>query len=576
MLRFPIRALAGSLVAGAMLAVPGCAIPEAFRNTAKTDRAEEAAGTVVDQRSELVETLLETTPDVPPETPIEVPVAVSQGPAVALSAWSQATPSSALPAPVVIDEPVGINGSSVATVAEAGLAPVDGDADLSQAAEVQAIEPAAQSINLGSALAMTAGQNPEVNFARQRIVEAFAQLQAADAMWLPSIRAGGNYNKHEGRIQDVAGQIIETSRGSVYTGLGSQAVGAASPAVPGLLMNFHFSDAIFEPRVASQTVAARRQASRAVTNDLLMETAIAYVDLLEAMQTKAVIEQTLDNADSLARLTTDFAEAGQGLRADADRANVELSFRNIESRRADEVIRVASVRLSRLLHADAAVTLLPVEPALVPIDLVTLNAPVSSMVSMGLLTRPELAEAKHLVRAAIERYQREKYAPFVPSVLLGMSYGGNGGGIGGDIDNFGDRLDVDAAAWWEIRNLGYGEHAARTAACSRLEQAKWQQIRTMDQVAAEVAQAYAEVSARREQIILAQSAIMAADDSYRRNSERIRDGQGLPIEVLQAIQALDSARQQYIRIIADYNRSQFRLQRALGWPVEAADLSTAS
>ena len=76
-------------------------------------------------------------------------------------------------------------------------------------------------------------------------------------MWLPSIRAGANYNKHEGRIQDVAGQIIDTSRGSVYTGLGSQAVGASSPAVPGLLLNFHLRDAIFQPRIAGQTVAAR-------------------------------------------------------------------------------------------------------------------------------------------------------------------------------------------------------------------------------------------------------------------------------------------------------------------------------
>ena len=270
-------------------------------------------------------------------------------------------------------------------------------------------------------------------------------------------------------------------------------------------------------------------------------------------------------------MTTDFAEAGQGLRADADRAGVELSFRQIDIRRADEDIRVASVRLSRLLHADPAVTLEPVEPLLVPIEMVQLDASVSSMVSMGLLARPELAESKHLVRAAIERYDREKYAPFVPSVLLGMSYGGNGGGVGGDVENFGDRMDFDAAAWWEVRNLGHGERAARNLACSRVEQAKWQQVRTMDQVAAEVAEAYAEVSARREQISIAQSAITAADDSYRRNSERIRDGQGLPIEVLQSIQALDEARRQYVRIIADYNRSQFRLQRALGWPIESND-----
>ena len=63
----------------------------------------------------------------------------------------------------------------------------------------------------------------------------------------------------------------------------------------------------------------------------------------------------------------------------------------------------------------------------------------------------------------------------------------------------------------------------------------------MDQVAAEVAEAYAQVVSRREQITLAQSGITAAQDSYRRNSERVQGALGLPIEALQSIQALDSA-----------------------------------
>jgi outer membrane protein TolC len=49
--------------------------------------------------------------------------------------------------------------------------------------------------------------------------------------------------------------------------------------------------------------------------------------------------------------------------------------------------------------------------------------------------------------------------------------------------------------------------------------------------------------------------------------ERIRAGAGLPIEVLQAIQALDQARREYLRAVADHNEAQFRLHRALGWPI---------
>lgn len=62
-------------------------------------------------------------------------------------------------------------------------------------------------IDLSSALRLAAGQNPQIGYAQQRIQEANANVQSADRMWLPSMRIGGNYHKHEGRIQDVAGTI---------------------------------------------------------------------------------------------------------------------------------------------------------------------------------------------------------------------------------------------------------------------------------------------------------------------------------------------------------------------------------
>jgi outer membrane protein TolC len=148
-----------------------------------------------------------------------------------------------------------------------------------------------------------------------------------------------------------------------------------------------------------------------------------------------------------------------------------------------------------------------------------------------------------------------------------LSYGGNGGGLGSDIENFGDRMDFDAVAFWEVRNLGLGERRARDDAMSRVELARLRQVQVLDQVASDVAEAYAQVTERKAQIDLAETGVRAAQESHRRNTERILEGQGLPIETLQSIQALDQSRRQYLRAIADYNRAQFRLQRALGWPV---------
>jgi outer membrane protein TolC len=368
-------------------------------------------------------------------------------------------------------------------------------------------------------------------------------------------------------MQDVEGNIQEISRGSIYSGLGAQAVGAGSPAVPGLLVNFHFRDAIFQPRIAERTLAARREAGQAALQDLLSETAVAYINLLESVQNRAIGIETTANLQALSDLTASYSRTGAGLASDADRVRTELLLQQIEGRRAEENVQVASARLMQLLSQDPTLAIEPQEASLAPLEIVRQDLSLAELVATGLVNRPELAESRFLAAAAVERLRRERAAPLVPSVLLGVSYGTNVGGVGGTMDNFGDRLDLDAVAWWEIRNFGFGEHAARDVAQSQLAQARWQQARLLDQVASEVVQSHAQVAIRQTQIALAQQGITAAGDSYRRNTDRIRNGQGLPIEALQSVQALGAAQRQYVRAVADYNRAQFQLQRALGWPV---------
>lgn len=421
-------------------------------------------------------------------------------------------------------------------------------------------------IEFGTALAMAAGQNPRVGLAQARIDEAYANLAASRAMWLPSIRAGGNYHKHEGRIQDVAGNIIETSRGSVYGGLGAFAVGAGSPAVPGVYANFRVSDAVFQPRIARAAASAREFAADATTHEVMLAAALAYVDLLDASQSRAIAEETLRNAQALADLTARFAKEGQGTGADSDRARSELAVRQNNVARADEAMQVASARLAELLSQDPTILLVPREPAIAPIDMQPRDMPAQDFVALGLTNRPELAECRHLVAEAVERLHRERLAPLLPSVLLGASYGTTGGGLGSRLDRFGDRADFDAVAYWELRNLGLGERAARRGAHSRIDQAQFEQVRVMDRVAREIVEAHAQSVQRYRQISTAQQGIAAARDSFRKNFERIREGQGLPLEALQSIQALDQAQREYLRAVTSYNQAQFSLTRALGWP----------
>jgi outer membrane protein TolC len=422
-------------------------------------------------------------------------------------------------------------------------------------------------ISFSRALTLVAGRNPQVAFANEQINEAFAQLGGARILWLPSIQTGINYQNHDGPLQNSDGTIPVASRSALEAGLGMYAVGGGAPAIPGVSAKFALADAVFQPRIAAQEAAARQHAATATTHDFLLFVAVAYLDLLRAFQQQAIARETLDHAEQLAELTAAFARSGQGNQADDDRAQTELVVRKNSVAQAAGQTQVASARLVELLSLPPARILVPEEPTIVPIELVSHDANATQLVADGLSHRPELAESRHIVAEAVGRLDRERYAPLLPNLLVDVSQSGFGGGPDSTLADFRGRFDFDATAYWQLRNFGLGEITARQGARSRLEQAKLVQVRLSDQVSREIVEAHAQCESLLGQIAVAESGIRVGSESYRRNLERIRGGQGLPLELLQSLQALDQSRREYLRAVGDYDEWQFRLYRALGCPI---------
>jgi outer membrane protein TolC len=349
--------------------------------------------------------------------------------------------------------------------------------------------------------------------------------------------------------------------------MGATAYGNGSPSLAGIYANFSLADAIFQPLAAQQLVGARRQAAAAVQNDTLLRVAVAYLDLSRAIQEAAIARESRNLTQQLVELTGNFAKAGEGLQADADRMQAELTVRLNDVERAQEGITLSSARLAELLRLDPATSLAPIEPSVVPIEMTPPNVPVRGLIAEGLSQRPELAEQRALVGAAAERLRGEEMAPWLPHVVLGVSEGDMSAGEGTPFSNLQDRFDFDAIAYWELRNFAFGERAAREESRSQMQQAQIHQFDVADRIAREIVETYAQVQARRNEIDTAHRGIQSALDSHRRNLERIQAAKGLPIEALQSVQALVQARREYLRAVYDFDVAQFSLYRAIGAPV---------
>jgi outer membrane protein TolC len=438
-------------------------------------------------------------------------------------------------------------------------------------------------IDLGSALRLAGVNNPQILLARQRVVEAVALRQFAAAQLLPSLHLGASYDDHNGNLQQSSGRILKVDRNSLYFGAGAFAIAAGTVNIPGVFWSGNVSEAIFAGLIARQEVEVRRLAGRAVENQMLGRVGVAYTELLRAEGRTAVARRVLEESREVERLAEVFFRAGEGRESDYQRARSERSGREAELLQAQGQVPLASARLAELLNLAPTCRLRAVDDKVVPCQLVPDLLPLPELLALAVLNRPELQERRAVIRQALLALKGARVLPFSPNLILGLSYGGEGGGSnlvhqipGTDpfsegaprFGRFAERLDFDAVFFWTLQNLGVGNAAQIRLTRSRLGIAQLQFVERLDRVRAEVASAYARVHARFAQIATAEQAVREEMDAFAGDFRAVRGniGRPRPIELLESLRLLARARQVYLDAIVDYNEAQLELYVALGQP----------
>lgn len=424
-------------------------------------------------------------------------------------------------------------------------------------------EPKLYQIDLPSALRLVSAQNYKIALAIEKITEASAQFDQTKALLLPTMAVGVSYHRQDGHVQETGGNVMDGDRASGYAGLGAGAVGAGTVQVPGVSLTVDLSDAWFEPLAARQNALAAKAGARAVTNQILLDVFIAYYELVHAKAALTIAEEARDHALALAQLTENYAKTGEGLESDAERAAVERLIRESAILKARQVLQIRSARLVELLHLDASIRLDPIDKNIMAIHVVPKDRPLTDLISDALRNRPEVKEQQALVESAHQRFRQTKYEPLLPKVALNFSTGAFGGGLHSTLDDSGRRSDYNAMTYWQF-NFG---HEARTRQRrSQYRQTQLEQLGTNDRIASEVVQLHVNMEALERQITPGAAAIERALRSLELNQTRVYEKQGLPIEVLQAIQSLETTRRLYLNTVIEYNQAQYRLYTALGQP----------
>lgn len=427
-------------------------------------------------------------------------------------------------------------------------------------------------ITLPTALQL-AGVNPlDIAVAQARLQTAAAQFDRANVAWLPHLNLGVDYFRHDGQIQDIVGNVFTTSRSSFLVGGGPS-------------LSFATAEAWFAPLAARQVIRARQADIQAARNDSTLAVAEAYFGVQQARGEVAGAADAARRAEDLVRRAEQLAP-GLVPTVEVSRARAELARRRQAVEAAYERWQVASADLTRLLRLDPATVAEPAEAPDLRFDLIDPTCPPDALIPVALTSRPELASQQALVQATLVRLRQERVRPLVPSAILrgvasqtpGLSSGYFGGGVNDFVGNFGGRNSMDAQLVWQLDNLGFGNRAAVREREAENRLALLELFRTQDRVAAEVVQALARAKGAANRAREAADGVRHAAETAERNltglGQTKRAGEQLvlvfrPQEAVAAVAALDQAYRDYYAAVADANRAQFRLYRALGHPAQA-------
>ncbi len=439
----------------------------------------------------------------------------------------------------------------------------------------------ASPIDLATSLALAGAENPEIMIALQRTVAATARQQYAAAQALPNINLGTNFDFHHGALQQANGNILQVNRDAMYIGAGAQAVAAGSVSIPGVQYNLNVGESLFRYYEMRQRRDAAAHRINAVRNQILMNVSVAYVDLVGAQAQRSLAVQSRKEAHEFALITAAYAKTGQGLPADAERAATELELREADLVRAEAEVAVASAHLAELLNLNHSYRMYATDNYLVPHPAVPELIPRTELLAIALIQRPELHEHQALVHAALMGLQSAKMLPFSPQIMFGFSSGMFGGGsnlvagptsVSGAAPNqarfstLDGRSDLDAVAYWSLRNLGVGNKALISGAQARWQQADLDMLNTLNRIRQEVVDAQIRTHTYYSQLHLRERAVRAGLEAHREDLIRIRSNEGRPIETLDSLRLLKQARQDYVETIVRYNKAHFELYTALGNP----------
>lgn len=402
-------------------------------------------------------------------------------------------------------------------------------------------------IDLPTTLRLAGANHLDIALFREKVHEAYADAIVAIEGFIPSLNPGLRFERREGESQLNEGNFIDVDAQQAFIGVN-------------ITLDWELGDAIYSTLAKMQRYQASKAALTTKTHDAILEAGIAYLELARAQAEVVIAEQGVEISERLVRQTEAAALQGMGFKGDILRAKAQLSSNKLMLIGAKESFKIASAHLASLLRLEPVIELYSTEKTLIPIQLVNDSEKLPELIKKAMLQRPELKQAELTLNALKKEYTGAIWGHLIPSLRAEAG----AGGLGRDPETFNSLVDYKVSLGWKIGPGGLFDTGRHHQTSSRYEAKRIEQTKLIQEIEENIRISYATMIAKREQMKIAEDGLTDARESLKLNQERQIMGIGIPLEVLQAEEALTKARLDHLAAITKYNKSQLTLFTKIG------------
>jgi outer membrane protein TolC len=408
-------------------------------------------------------------------------------------------------------------------------------------------------VDLRTVLKLAGANNDEIQLARAKHDEAVAESKQAWQRFWPALSLGAGYRGHDGRLQDIGGNVFNANKQQYNVGTG-------------VMIDWSPGDIYYAALAAKQKALAAEHLAEKARIDIVTQSVERYYDLLAAEASMVIIEDDLQLTEDYAKQLEGAVTAGTAFRADLLRVKSQISRAKLAIRQGEEARDLAAARLAEILRLTPDAALRPAKFDLVPVRMMS-GKGVATMISLAQQHRPEIQAAQAIHSSMDAEKDRARIAPMIPSVQAGYTMGGFGGGpgVGGQQwGNFGRQQDFYVGLGWKIGPGGLFDSQRRNIANAREESASLQTSQVRAAIGREVVEAATRSQSANDQIKINDEAVDAAEEMTKLAKERQASQIGVVLEYLLAREELTRARQSRVKAVTDFNKAQHALKRAVG------------